>query len=630
MKVMKLSLFILLLLLVIPFVTASLTIDPFYSSKHNLGDGILVSGTVIHSNTTRANLNLFLNCNSANAQIAAMLLDLRANQAVRYSRYVVLPTSLVGNCSVFANLVDPNGLLLETQQVPAFEVTDQLKGSLDINGEDFQLGDKLEIKGIVTKQNNAPADGVIMISFEHGDATLFFDNIEIIDGAINYSKVLERIPTGEYLVSIFIRDNFGNVKDFSRLFDLNVSGNMNIHTSLDRTLYSPGDTILLNGYVSSNFNKLLKNIHLDFDFENAVRTRTLATSADTFTLNEIINSKIRSGSHDILVVANDEQGNYGSQVVKFDVRAIPTKLTISLDENSYNPGDTVSFMPILTDQASDEMQESVKAYLLDVDGDIVDSKIVLTGPSDSFVLPKQAQPGYWKVKVEGYGLENDVAFSVRQYPKLNASVIGKSLVVENIGNVPYKGILSIVANEFNKTKNVDLDVGEVDEINLDDLFPPGLYDVTVPVAGRTFTNVIIPEEESIFDGFSDFTGNVAKNVDSGRAFPLFIAIVLLCVGLIILIVAKRRGRQGKMDFSKDTDYKLGQKKLDELRAKGIRKDKPVEYGRATKEDVEDWKRRVQESFKEQERKKGENEFVRHQQDNMRNDRPRSGMFNMFG
>lgn len=631
MKVMKLFLAILLLILVIPLVSANIELNSFSSNLYNLGDKILLSGSVTYPINARTNLNLILNCGGSSSQVAAVLLNLEANQPESFSSLVNLPVNLLGDCKFVANLMDFNGTLLETSELPAFTLTNELKGAFEVGVSQYQLGDKINIRGTATKQNNELVDGVAVISFKQGGNILFLDTLEVTKGSIDYSKTLSSVPTGSYIVDISVSDNFGNRKIFTDLINFDLTGNLDVVPSLDKNLYSPGETFNLNGYVASQLSRQLSNLNLEFVFENQIVNRKLTTSSDTFSVPYSIFSKVKTGIHYVHITVNDEQGNYGSKTIEFNVRAIPTILTLDLNQSSIDPEQSLGVLVIILDQAGDPIQENVNVYLLDIDGDVVVSKVISTGNNDSLLLPKYAKPGAWKVRAEGLGLNAEAVFNVRKYKKLDASVNGTKLVLENVGNVPYVGALDIFGNEIKQIKNVDIDVKDTEEIKLDKMFSPGSYNVTLPALAEYFDDVLVPETKSFFSGFSGITGNAIGNANtSGRRWGLFLALIVLCCGAFYLILSRRKegGSRKRVDFTKDKDFMRGQKKLDELRSKGIRKDPPREYGKATQADIDDWKKRVQQSFKEQEKKKSENEFVRHQQKNIKGDGP--GLFNMFG
>src|SRR3989344_3050277 len=605
MKVIRLLLVSLIILLALPIVNAEIKLSPLSSSVYNWGDRILVDGQVTYSGDVRATLNLVLSCDGTNAQVAAVLLNLKTNQPASFSTFLVLPNSLLGDCRFSTTLVDNSGLVLESAEFSAFKLVNELKGTFDLNNQNFQLGDRLLISGTLTKQNNELIGGLAAVYFKQGINTLFLDTIEINNGVLSFSKSFSNVPTGNYIIDISATVNFGNRKNFEQIFTFNVSGGILINPALDKNIYSPGDTLNLNGYVVSSLNKELKNVNVEFNFENTISNRKLSTSSETFATSYLIPSKIKTGSHEINLIATDSEGNYGKIGMNFSVRAVPTVLSLNLNEGSYYPDQNLGFTVILLDQASDPMQENINVYLINLNDDVVDSEVVAAGTESSIHIPTKAAPGTWKLKVDGLGLSSEAVLNVKEDKRVNASVDGTNLIIENVGNVPYIGALEILGNNLSKIKNIDLGVGEKQNIKLDKIFSSGYYNITLPSLGSYFEDVVIPESKSFFNGFGAITSNAAKNADSpGRSWFLFIALIIICCGVIYLIIGRRKGKDN-FDFNSNKDFKLGRKKLDELKAKGIRKDRPTEYGKATQADIEDWKKRVQQSYKEQETKRSE-------------------------
>ena len=639
MKVTKLFLVLLLSLLCVQLVSADMNIEPFSSDSYNLGDKILLNGEVSYSKDLRANLDLILKCTSGTVQVGAVLLNLKEGEVSTFSNLITLPTNLLGDCSFITNLVDFNGKNLESKTFSGFKLTDQLKTGFEISKKDFQLGDKLGIKGTVTKQDSSLVDGTIVITFKIGSRTLFIDTVEIKNGVVDYSKTLNKVPPGIYNIDILVKDNLGNSKSLLSLFTLSISGSLNLNPTLDKNIYSPGDTLTLTGLVGSSFNKELNNLHLEFDFGNELKKIGLATNKDIFTVSYIIPKTIKTGVHQINIVASDDEGNYGGNVVEYTTLAVPTNLNINLQSNNFDPEQKVFFLLTLLDQAGDQMQENINVGLFDVKNKAVDSKIVRTGRNDSFLLPMSAPPGTWKLVVEGFNLKSQSTFNVKEFKKLNVSLKDKNLVVQNIGNVPYNSLLDIQGNDLIKNQDVKLKVGDFDEIKLDKLFSPGDYNLSLPSLNKYLGKINIPESKSFFSSLfgsgngnssNKLSGNVVKNTASStRRGLLFIALIVLICGIIYLIISFRKGKKNKIDFSSDKGYLMGRKKLEELKSKGIRKDKPkMEFGKSSPDEVEEWKKRMHKSIMDHEKMQSENEFVRNQQKSVQKDKP--GLFNMFG
>lgn len=643
MKAVKMFLFLLMFSLAVPIVSAELELYHFSNSRYNLGDGVLFSGMVARDSGETFDLNIILKCNNAEEQVGVEVLDLRDIKPKEFSRFVTLPSSLLGKCVVKLNLFNKNGALVETKIFEGFELTNELFGNFEISKSNFQLGDSLSINGLISKVNGDVVDGTAVIYFKRGNVNMFLDTEEVVDGSLDYSKELTRLPAGEYKINIVVSDNFGNNHRFNDFFTIAITNNLDISVNLDKTGYDPGDQMVLSGHIVSGLT--LSNLLLKFTFETGDVDKKLSSSSDLFSINYLIPDKVKTGKHTVNITASDDKGNYGFKVVEYNVNARPTLLKLKLDDSSYLPGSVVSFSTSLLDQAGDEIGQGISVYLLDLDGKSVSNKIVSSGASSNILLPGDAKPGLWKLRTEGLGLSDEASFNVKEHQSLDVNLDGSSLVVSNKGNVPFKGPFDVEAGDLKSFTNLKLKLGETKNIDLKKLFPPGSYEVRVPSLEKAFDNVVIPKKKSFFN-FGGITGDAIKNVGDSplRVGTLFISLALICGVLLFLFLGKKRGGNvfrdkayNKKDgsfgksasLSSDKDYLLGRKKLEELKAKGIRKDRPVEYGKATQEDVDYWKKKVQQTFEEQERNKTKNEFLRFQEKSMEENKPKKGLFNMF-
>ncbi|MBS3168185.1 hypothetical protein J4216_03615 [Candidatus Woesearchaeota archaeon] len=597
MKKVRLFLAVLISILIIPFASAELRLDSFSSVKYNLGDGVLVSGDVSYHSDTRAILNLNLNCDGKSSTINSILFNLKANKKEQFSRYVTLPVDMSGRCRINMQLSDLNGRLLESADFTAFELTKELTGTFELNSNRFQLGDRISINGFVNKQNSNPADGVLILTFKNNGTVYFTDTVQIDDGVFNYTKTLNKLIPGDYSLDIAVRDNLGNTLNSDNLFNIKIEGNLDIVANLDKNLYDPGDTLTLRGYVGSGSNKNFKDIDVEFDFFNEIITKNLADSGESFSVSYSIPSRIKTGKHDVKITSSDEEGNYGTNVINYNVRAIPTSLNIALlGSSAFDPGSKVDFRATLLDQAGDLMQDNVNVRLIDESGREADVKFVSSGVNNNLILSSKAKPGNWRLKAEGYDLNAESNFNVKEYKKLNTTLNGDKVKVENVGNVPYDGVFDILGNDEKKTVDLNLGVGESKDIKLGDLFPSGNYSIKLPFTDESFDNVQVTKT-GIFSGL---TGRVSFDVDDNVISPsrrilLFFALLIIGGSVIYLVLGKKRKISKREDFL-DSKYLKHKRKLEKKAFEEKSQSKPS-FGKATQEDIDYWKKKVQESFK---------------------------------
>src|SRR3989344_4759429 len=375
MKVVKYLALILVIMLFIPFVNAAITINSFSTTKYNLGDGVLITGSVVQSTDLRVNLDLILSCGGSNSQLGAFVLNLKANKASDFSRYVTLPMDLKGSCKIIGELSElsesNSSAALEKQEFNAFEVSDQLNGNFESNSNSFQLGEELIIKGTVSKQNGQAVDGVAILSFIKNGKVLFLDTAKIDEGFFDFKKTLNNFPPGNYDLNIVAKDNFGNTKDFTGSLKLQLTGNLDIVANLNKPLYNPGETLSLKGYIAS-----------------------------------------------------EKEGNYIREDVQYSVKAIPTSLNVQTSPSNLNPGASLILKANVFDQAGDLIRESISVNIVDTKNKVKISKVVTTGVDSEVIIPKDALPGDWKIKASGLGLESESNFRINEYNKLDAKIVG--------------------------------------------------------------------------------------------------------------------------------------------------------------------------------------------------------------
>ena len=599
----------------------------------------MIAGTVKEEKAARTYLSVLLNCGSNSGQVGAILLDLEANKDKQFSQLVSLQKNLVGDCTVKTNLNEINtNNPIETKEFTGFTVSKDLNGQFEINKKELQLGEILTINGRVTSVNGQLINGILTLYYKQNANILFVDNTKIISGEISYNKSMGLIPTGNYDIDLEVYDNSGNYHYYEKIYSIIVSGSIEPVLNFDKSLYDPGDTVTVNGIITGSYNKLLKDISVEFTFDNKEKTiKTLKTSADPFSLTYKIPKDAKTGQHMIDMLTKNNEGNYGQAISNFTVRAIPTTLTITPEKTSILPEEDINFELKLLDQAVDPINENILTGLIDNNDKVIDTKVVKTNTKDSIKLPKSAMPGSWKLRAEGLGLRSENSFNVQEKKAIEVTIEGNVLHVLNIGNVEFKEPLEIQANNTNFKEELSIKVGKTSDVKLEKLLPNGIFDVYLSYTKQTFNGVRIDKPKSILEGLNVLSGNVASNVASNldkpeRKIGLY-AIILLLVGMVVFLALKKKGKSADKyeDYQRSKDYELGKRKLEELRKKGIRKDfgQTQEYGKATQEDIEDFRNRMQSVWNNQEKKKSETEFVNQQQKNINQDKPSNYFGKMF-
>ncbi len=594
MRSISFVLFIFLFLL--PLVTAEIAIDDT-ATLSNYGDKIVVAGQIMENTTLRAYFSIRLHC-ADTIPISTKIIDLESSVPSSFSQLISIPEGQAGFCTIETALTDEAGNLIDQQSSKQFLVTSELLGSFEQTKENYQLGEKVDIKGIITKYNQVGVDGTAVLKFVKNEEVISRDTVPVKLGVLAFSKDLSLLPPGSYRIEIEAKDNEGNQAVFKNLREFILEGDLLITSTLEKQIYKPGETLVLSGNVRSKAGTLLKDISVIFLIDDSeVKTEKLVTSNDFLKFVFPLSATIRSGSHAYMLKVKDVTGNLGLGGSNFTVQAVPTVLHLSVNSSSFLPRESIYFSSTLLDQAKDFMVETVNVFLLSPQGSVSSQKLSQTNKTDSFSIPEGSLPGTWKLRLEGFGLHDEVFVTIKELRMLDIKLEGIDLFVKNNGNVPFKDTLQVNSENKANGKKVSLGIGDSTKVNLASLFDPGNYTLTTPLTGQVFPNVVIPKAQGILDDVSDLTGNVIGSLGSGSSLYLLLGFLVLVLLLIFVLKPHKHKQVIREDVIVRQNAR--RKHLHEETYIPPSQEKP-KYGIADEKDIEDFRRRMRKMFDEEE------------------------------
>lgn len=627
MKIIKKGLlFGLVLILFSLSVYGAIIIDPFARDIFNYGDKLVVSGAVKLNQDARAFLTLSLDCGDSSRVLSTGFMDLRKDVETSFSQLVSLP-GVSGICRIKA-IVKEGSNTLDVKESTEIRITSDLKGGFDLLVKSSsQLGDSLSLTGAVIRYDNTGIDGSAIINFKQADNVVFFETVDIKGGELAYKKDLSLIPAGAYTIDVEAKDNSGNFNYFVDVGSFEVSDKIGIDVKTDKSLYNPGEQVILNGNIKSFTDSLLESVEIEASIEGVKLNDVVPDAKFPFVLKYNIPSNMKRGEHTIKITAKDDKGNYGSTILKFSVKAVPTVLNFALNKSSVIPLENIVFKVVVLDQANDVIEDNIFVKLYNEKGEFEKSKIVGTNGYDFLITPDMALPGNWMIKADGLGLLNEKTLVVLPYKKVVVDVMEGRLFVKNIGNVVYEDFIDVKAGDNIKGKKIYLDLNESTSIELDDLFEPGVYELNIPATGQNFSSVTVYEQGGLFSGLAGITGNAIANLENpGKKVWLFGLFLVLLVALIFVLKPGRK-REIYTDSDRARDYAAGQRKLAELQAKGIRKGPSMQFGKADERDVADFRDRMARQVQDEERRHAKEDFANRLGDNRGSSGSGGGLIN---
>lgn len=604
-----------------PIVNAAINIDPLGKNEYNLGDKVILSGRVVPTSPVQANLKFLLRCGLTDVPLGMKIVNLDADDEYSFSNLVTL-SNVEGNCN-FVVFLEKNNVILEQRSSNTFVVSKELKGTFEIRGKKYQLGDTVIFDGQITKMDNSPIDGLAVISLKQDDNLVGMETVEVLSGIINFEYLLDSMPAGNYSVDVDASDNFGNKKLFGNILNFDVTRNLVFDIGTDSFSYDPEKKAIVSGFVTGEVNSNLGEVIVTGTYDYGEVSAVLRDGMKSFSLEFILPKDIKSGEHELIIKAKDNRGNYGEKSLKYNVNAVPTTLDILPAINNVNPGDGLEYSIDLLDQAGDLIQDTVMFKVYDNNGKLSLEGSVESNKKGLIEFPQFALPGEWKLESTYLNLKSEKKVIVNKLKKLESNLKGVVLNVRNVGNVIYQGTFDILANGVKKGVDINLNVNQSIDIDLSKTLESGNYTIDVPLTGESYGNIQIEDTRGLVEKLVGKIGDenqitgyaISGDGKQKKSFVWVFVFLILLVGGFAYFYFKREKEDDKYKETpeqKERAIKEGKEMAGELRGRDRDEKKyKFNFGKADEKDVEEFKKRMSKMVREEEeRQKKEKERTR--------------------
>ncbi|MEK6859719.1 MAG: adenylate/guanylate cyclase domain-containing protein [Nanoarchaeota archaeon] len=260
-----------------------------------------------------------------------------------------------------------------------------------------------------------------------------------------------------------------------------------------------------------------------------------AVSDGVFSVSFILPEKIAAGDYRISMDVSEksdsgEKINQGSASASLKINQILTSIDVAISNQNFNPGTNLSIKPILLDQTGNPMTDQVSIALLDSEKNKIFERVINSGETADYSIPSGLASGYYGADISVGDMKISKTFFINEKAIVSFVIRNDSLIIKNIGNIPYKKDVQIELNGRPFVKRVDLNVGESKEFKLTGI--SGNYDVKVSDG----------ESEFLQPGVA-LTGNAVNVKDSGGFYsvlytPIFWTFLILILLIALLILAR--------------------------------------------------------------------------------------------
>ena len=236
------------------------------------------------------------------------------------------------------------------------------------------------------------------------------------------------------------------------------------------------------------------------------------------------------------VQEKDRQGevmNEGRAQFPLQVKQVVSRVVIALNSQSVLPGEELLYNVIAYDQTDNEVEQEATVIIRAPEGDVLE-QYIKTGDTQGLILPTNSSVGKWILEAQAGEIRYQQTFSVGILQKASFSLSNGTLIVSNIGNVPYQKKLKINIGGTTEVLDLNLEVGKNKRFKL--LAPDGEYAVE-----------ILEDDVLKKLGTSFLTGNAigVKEIQDalGSILPIWAWIVIIVLFVFLVIISYRKVRK---------------------------------------------------------------------------------------
>ncbi|MBS3072982.1 hypothetical protein J4477_04070 [Candidatus Pacearchaeota archaeon] len=231
---------------------------------------------------------------------------------------------------------------------------------------------------------------------------------------------------------------------------------------------------------------------------------------------------------------NGEVTNFDNKTFSLTVLQMPSSLEIQSPDNA-DPGSEIDISAVLYDQAHDPMDGfSTAINVFDVNNQNIKSVLSKAGESTKLIILTNAPQGYWNITAESEKIKTNKVFYVRENKEAEFEISNNTLIIRNIGNVPYDRLIQISIGNTTEIQHLNLSTGS--SLLLELSAPDGVYDVEVN-DGDVKSNARVSLTGNAIDIRSPYENSgVLGAINKGLFAWIFVFMIL---GLFIFITIRK-------------------------------------------------------------------------------------------
>ncbi len=322
--------------------------------------------------------------------------------------------------------------------------------------------------------------------------------------------------------------------------EFEISSQLIVQSKVEQVQYNPGQNILIQGSVTekngNDANGFIELNILGGNESEGLKQMGVITNG-YFSINITLIKSMKAGNYLVKLDAyelnlNGEKTNTGFMSYNININQIPTSLEIVLDQKEVEPGTNAKVKAILHDQTGEKIDSTAILTIKKSDNSILQQIEKPTGEFLEYPIPYNEPPSNWTVVAVSHKLTAQQTFTIKIKKEVSVTRANDTLLITNIGNIPYQGIVLIKLGNQTIELNESLDVDEAQKYKLS--APDGNYTLDVSANGKSKLN-----EKVSLTGKAVELKQIKNSGINFLSHPLVWIFLIIILGLATFIVFKK-------------------------------------------------------------------------------------------
>jgi len=344
--------------------------------------------------------------------------------------------------------------------------------------------------------------------------------------------------------------------------EFEISDLINIKLKTEKSDFAPQENIIIEGEATKENGKAVKGI---VELTITKGNESLIEKTDTikngyfylnFSLPKESEAKKYSAKVEVYEIdSNAQKTNQGSAEIPITIKQIPTSLEIIFENSEIEPGKTLKIKAVLHDQTGEKIISKAN-ITIENNGEILEKTERKTDEFFEFYTAYNQAPSEWKITAISNEIETEANCKIKEKEDLKLELMNKTIIITNIGNVPYNKSVQIKIGNESKEIDINLKVDESQEYILN--APNGEYEIEVAT-----------KEGNVINGKVILTGKTieVKEADSRIGslvkHPLVWIFIIAILGVIAFLIFKKGHKKiffGRIHLGKKKETKTTNEK----------------------------------------------------------------------